>query len=218
MRFCTYCGASLTQNPINPSSGTTSTSASTSITSTSGSQAGDLLFQRLSSKTVAKPQSKVQTQVTPKPRGVAVVTKPKKVKTSQPRTTRVVKQTIVDQKLKLRLLEHLKELNKLDRTLEASAIIRYRDHTVLAAATSTRTSENLMVTITSTIFDICQDSIKALGGGKIRILNITAENVTLLLSPIDDGTVLIVVTNPKSNVGLISMYMELTCDKIREIL
>ena len=151
MRFCTNCGASLTQNPITP----TTKPAQTSTTITTESQAGNLLFQRLSSKTPSKPKkTKSVTKLPVKPQRIEA--KPIKSK-PQKRVTRVEKKVVVDQKYKLKLLEHLKELNKLDRTLEASAIIRYRDHTVMAAATSSRTSESLMVTITSTIFDICQD-------------------------------------------------------------
>ncbi|MHA1376993.1 MAG: zinc-ribbon domain-containing protein [Candidatus Helarchaeota archaeon] len=225
MRFCTNCGASLTKNPINTNPTQTNSVISTQTHSTNKptppKQAGTLLFQRLSSKNASQPLDATSKNVTKKvknPQNVASVVKTSQIKKPTPRSPRVIKKTVVDEKLKLKLLEHLKELNKLDRTLEASAIVRYRDHTVLAAATSSRTSENLMVTITSTIFDICQDSIKALGGGKIRILNITADNITLLLSPVNDETVLIVVTNPKSNVGLIAMYMELACDKVNALL
>ncbi len=211
MRFCTYCGASLTRNPINL--------PKNSDTVISQPSAGNLLLQGLSSKTTEKiqPKPSTPTRVTPQ-KAVVKSTSAVKPKPQQKRVPKPAKQVIVDQKLKLQLLEHLKELNKLDRTLEASAIIRYRDHSVLASATSTRTSESLMVTITSTIYDICADSVKALGGGKIRILNITAENITMLLSPVNEDTVLIVVTNPKSNVGLISMYMEIACDKIRALI
>ncbi|NVM02365.1 MAG: hypothetical protein HWN67_08510 [Candidatus Helarchaeota archaeon] len=213
MRFCTYCGAALTKNPLNFSS--TSSSPSTS----SESQAGNLLFQRLQSKTNEEPKqpSRVK-QISKSPKTISSVAKMKRITRTKPQKPTTGTVSVVDSKLKLKLLEQLKDLNKLDRTLEASAIIRYRDHNVLAAATSTRTSENLMVTIASTIFDICSDSIKALGGGNIRILNITAEQITLLLSPINPDTVLIVVTNPKSNVGLISMYMEISCERIRNLL
>ncbi|MFX0137438.1 MAG: hypothetical protein ACFFDN_27610 [Candidatus Hodarchaeota archaeon] len=211
MRFCTYCGAALTKNPLDFSS--------TSTSKNSESEAGNLLFQRLKSKSNKEPKqpSRIK-QVTKHPKTATSIAKTKRIARTTSQKTIATTVSVVDSKLKLKLLEQLKDLNKLDRTLEASAIIRYRDHNVLAAATSTRTSENLMVTIASTIFDICSDSIKALGGGKIRILNITAEQITLLLSPVNPDTVLIVVTNPKSNVGLISMYMEITCDRVRGLL
>ncbi len=213
MRFCTYCGAALTKNPIDFSSTSSSTSTNTE------SEAGSLLFQRLQSKTNQKQKQPNRLKpISKSPKTVSSTAKMKRVARPKPKKPAIRTVTVIDSKLKLKLLEQLKDLNKLDRTLEASAIIRYRDHNVLAAATSTRTSENLMVTIASTIFDICSDSIKALGGGKIRILNITAEQITLLLSPIDSDTVLIVVTNPKSNVGLISMYMEITCERVRGLL
>ncbi|MFX1449856.1 MAG: hypothetical protein ACFFCM_03370 [Promethearchaeota archaeon] len=243
MRFCTYCGAALTKNPINFSSTPTSTSTSTppytpiststptststpiststptSTSTSSESQAGNLLFQRLISKTNNDSTQPSQVkQIAKRPKTITAANKTKRITRTQTQKTATSTVSVIDSKLKLKLLEQLKDLNKLDRTLEASAIISYRDHNVLAAATSTRTSESLMVTIASTIFDICSDSIKALGGGKIRILNITAEQITLLLSPINLDTVLIVVTNPKSNVGLISMYMEITCERIKGLL
>lgn len=213
MRFCTYCGAALTKSSVKISSTTT--------TKNSDSEAGNLLFQRLKSKDDA--ESEIKPSDTVKTVSKKASKSVNESKTESPMKDKIQTATtqvghVVNQKLKLKLLEHLKNLNKLDRTLEASAIIHYRDHSVLAAATSTRSSKTLMATIAGTVFDICSDSIKALGGGQIRVLNITAENITVMLSPVNQDIVLIVVTNPKSNVGLISMYLELTAQKVRALL
>ncbi|MHC1590559.1 MAG: hypothetical protein ACXQS8_00565 [Candidatus Helarchaeales archaeon] len=48
------------------------------------------------------------------------------------------------------------------------------------------------------------------------ILN--AQNITLMIAPVDPSTVIISILNPKSNLGLISMYLEVMAKKIQLLL
>ncbi|MHA1267506.1 MAG: roadblock/LC7 domain-containing protein [Candidatus Helarchaeota archaeon] len=119
--------------------------------------------------------------------------------------------------MKSQLIQFLRELNKLDRTLEASAVVR-TDGTLLASAHSSRAKPEMMATISSTLYSIAKDSVHAISGGKMRMVTITAENSVLMLTGIDTNTVLILVTSPKSNLGLISMYSELVAQNIAKFL
>ncbi|MBD3229382.1 MAG: zinc-ribbon domain-containing protein [Candidatus Lokiarchaeota archaeon] len=120
-----------------------------------------------------------------------------------------------DKKEKLR--ELLKELNKLDKLMEASAVLR-RDGTILTAAVSNRYGEKMMSMVAMNIFDIASDSIKALSGGSLKLLTMYANNALVVLSYINTKTVLILITSPKSQVGLISMYSQLVGQKIDKLL
>ena len=115
------------------------------------------------------------------------------------------------------LIEFLRGLNKLDRNLEASAVVK-RDGTILASAHSSRAKPEMMATICSTLYGIAQDSIRAISGGKMRLITLTAEHSVLMLTPINDDTILLLVTSPKSNIGLISHYSETVSQNIAKFL
>jgi len=118
---------------------------------------------------------------------------------------------------KEKLKEALHSLNKLDKMLEASAIID-RDGTILVSAVSNRYSEQMMAMVTMNIFDIASDSIKALSGGNLKLLNLIADNAIVMLTWVNSQTVLILITSPKSQIGLLTMYSQLISQKINEIL
>lgn len=120
--------------------------------------------------------------------------------------------------LKEELKEHLNNLNKMDRTLEASLIARWKSSQILASAFSSRASENLLATIASTLWTINTDSVRALGGGPLKVIILNAEKITTMVAPIDRHTVIISISNPKSNIGLISMYLEMIAKKIAPLL
>lgn len=116
-----------------------------------------------------------------------------------------------------KIKEHLHGLNKLDKLLEASAVLR-RDGTILTSAISNRYNEKMMSMIAMNIFDIATDSIKALSGGTLKLLTMYADNALVVLSHINKQTVLILITSPKSQVGLISMYSQIISQKIDKLL
>ncbi|MHA1752938.1 MAG: zinc-ribbon domain-containing protein [Candidatus Helarchaeota archaeon] len=115
------------------------------------------------------------------------------------------------------LKELLRSLNKLDKLLEASAIMK-RDGTILASAISDKYGDNMMSMIAMNIFDIATDSIKALSGGNLKVLHIIADNALVILSYINSQTLLVLITSPKSQIGLISMYSQLVSQKIDKVL
>jgi predicted regulator of Ras-like GTPase activity (Roadblock/LC7/MglB family) len=142
----------------------------------------------------------------------------KRAKKGEPKKSIAAKKVTLDDELKEKLNTHLKSLNKMDRTLEASLITRWKANQVLAAAISTRAPENLLSTIASTLWSINSDATHALGGGRIKVIILNAENITTMVAPIDKHTIIISVSNPKSNVGLISMYLETIAKKIAPLL
>ncbi len=142
-----------------------------------------------------------------KPLGVSQQTARKSTKTS----------AAITKPIKDQLIGFLRELNKLDRTLEASAVVK-SDGTLLASAHSSRAKPEMMATISSTLYGIAKDSIRAISGGKMRMVTITAEHTVLMLTAINIDTMLLLVTSPKSNLGLISMYSELVGQNIDKFL
>ncbi|MHA1359848.1 MAG: zinc-ribbon domain-containing protein [Candidatus Helarchaeota archaeon] len=220
-RFCPVCGATLGT----PSSIIHQHSAADN---TPKMEAASTLFSRLQNKkeiVAPNPRSASQsvppanhpvtpTHVTERPRSFK--TKPLGVARSQPAPSRA-KRTILSPDIKAQLIEFLRGLNKLDRSLEASAVVK-RDGSLLASAHSSRVKPEMMATISSTLFGIAADSIRAISGGMMRIVTITAQQVVLMLRPINEDTILLLVTGANSNIGLISMKSELVAQNIANFL
>ena len=127
------------------------------------------------------------------------------------------KQSPLSKAEKGQLIEFLRGMSRLDRFLEASAVVT-RDGTLLASAHSTRAKPEMMSTISSALYGIGEDSIRAISGGKIRLVTIIAEQCVLMLSPINEDTILLLVTSPKSNLGLLHMQSELVAQNIAKFL
>lgn len=144
--------------------------------------------------------------------------KQKPLGVAKPATTkRATTKAVLSKNIKSQLIGFLRELNKLDRNLEASAVVK-RDGTLLASAHSSRAKPEMMATISSTLFGIAKDSIRAISGGKMRMVTITAKNIVLMLTHINEETILLLVTSPRSNLGLISHYSELVAQNISKFL
>ncbi|MHA1315607.1 MAG: hypothetical protein ACTSRB_17005 [Candidatus Helarchaeota archaeon] len=120
--------------------------------------------------------------------------------------------------MKEQLKEQLNNLNRMDRTLEASLIARWKANQILASASSSRASEDLLATLASSLWTINSDAVRALGGGNLKVIILNAENITTMVAPIDKHTVIISISNPKSNIGLISMYLEIIAKKVAPLL
>ncbi|HUX99725.1 MAG TPA: roadblock/LC7 domain-containing protein [Candidatus Deferrimicrobium sp.] len=217
-RFCPQCGA-----PISPP-----TTNSPGNTPSQTSQAASTLFNTLTTKKQVVPD-KNQPSPTPIPMQTPIVEvskgkeRPKTfkqkplgvIKPETPPST--VKRAQLGNETREQLIEFLRGLNKLDRSLEASAVVK-RDGTILASAHSTRAKPEMMATICSTLFGIAQDSIRAIAGGRMRMITVSAEQSVLMLTQINDDTILLLVTSPKSNIGLISMYSETLAQNIAKFL
>ncbi len=218
-KFCPICGAPL--NNVSPS-GLNSTSAS------STSNAASTLFSRLQNKKKAEPNKHSSVSSTPSSSSAAVqiverkerpkVFKQKPLGIATPHeTTSRAKPSGLTADVQAQLIEFLRGLNRLDKNLEASAVVR-RDGSLLASAHSSRVKPEMMATITSTLFGIAEDSVRAISGGKMRIVTITAQQITLMLRPINDETILLLATGPNSNIGLITMKSELVAQNIANFL
>ncbi len=220
-RFCPVCGATLdTPSPPSHNHAVANNTPKTAAAST--------LFSRLQTKKEAEPPTsaaatKPAARAKPTPSAKPAASRPKTFKTkplgvarSQPAPSRA-KQAAIPADIKEQLIEFLRGLNKLDRSLEASAVVR-RDGSLLASAHSSRVKPEMMATISSTLFGIAADSIRAISGGPMRIVTITAQQVVLMLRPINEETILLLVTGANSNIGLISMRSEVVAQNIAKFL
>jgi predicted regulator of Ras-like GTPase activity (Roadblock/LC7/MglB family) len=217
-RFCPQCGAPINTSNTNPSPTPPSPT----------SQAASTLFDTLKTK---KQEDPTKNPSTPRPKPiqtsvVEVSTSKERPKTFKQKPLGVIKPETPQPAAKAvpltsdtreQLIEFLRGLNRLDRSLEASAVVK-RDGTILASAHSSRAKPEMMATICSTLFGIAQDSIRAIAGGRMRMISVTAEQSVLMLTQINEDTILLLVTSPKSNIGLISMYSETLAQNIAKFL
>lgn len=229
-KFCPNCGAALTPHSsshAHPQAARSSGSNAQASVPSSGA-AGSALFTALQQKK-QDPSANGNGDVKTEGSSTSVVTVEKK--TERPKTfakkplgvakpeapTSKVKHAEISQEERAQLIEFLRGLNRLDRFLEASAVVK-KDGSLLASAHSTRAKPEMMTTITSTLFSISEDSIRAISGGKIRSVTVMAETCVLMLCPINEDTILLLVTSPKSNLGLLSMQSEVVSQNIAKLL
>jgi len=229
-KFCPNCGAALASSSSpNPRPQAAKASGSSAHTSApSPTAAGSALFTALQQKKQdpsTNGNGAVKTAAS-SPSVVAVEKKAERPKTfakkplgvAKPETpSPKVKHAEISKEEQAQLIEFLRGLNRLDRFLEASAVVK-KDGTLLASAHSTRAKPEMMTTISSTLFSISEDSIRAISGSKIRAVTIMAETCVLMLCPINDDTILLLVTSPKSNLGLLSMQSEMVSQNIAKLL
>lgn len=229
-KFCPNCGAALTtpssHNPHRPAAKASGSNVQASAPS-SGAAASALVtaLQQKKQDPSANGNGDVKTAVA-STSVIAVEKKTERPKTFAKKPLGVakpgappakVKQAEISKEERAQLIEFLRGLNRLDRFLEASAVVK-KDGSLLASAHSTRAKPEMMTTISSTLFSISEDSIRAISGGKIRSVSIMAETCVLMLSPINEDTILLLVTSPKSNLGLLSMQSEVVSQNIAKLL
>ncbi|MHA1231993.1 MAG: zinc-ribbon domain-containing protein [Candidatus Helarchaeota archaeon] len=234
MRFCSVCGAPLRQlgsNPINSQRNNVPRNNRTRernpIINNTEEISPPNLFEILSQAKAKKNSANNTNSINPQQTQTQISSNNNvETVTVQATPSRVslrrrIKVPIKTEKLPPAKLEQLHELlrslNKLDKLLEASAIMR-RDGTILVSAVSDKYNENMMSMVAMNIFDIAMDSIKALSGGTLKLLTMIADNSLVMLSWINSQTVLIIITSPKSQIGLISMYSQLISQKIDKVL
>jgi len=218
-KFCPNCGAALAPQSDTRSRSSVSRVPPSNIQASS-TDAASTLFTALQHK-----KQEANSESTPEP-VVAVQKKEERPKTFTKKPLGVVKpestvhtekQMALSKEGKTQLIEFLRGLNRLDRFLEASAVVK-KDGTLLASAHSTRAKPEMMRTISSTLFGIAEDSIRAISGGKMRIVTIIAEQVVLMLRPVNEDTCLLLITSPKSNLGLLLTQSELVSQNIAKFL
>ncbi len=201
------CGASL-----KPTSIEKQIQASKPVLIENISEASSFLYNTMKSlsekkpeeKSSAKPRSNVQAKPTQKI--------PPPLKKKRKKRLKLTEDIITHMK------NELNNLGKLDRTLEAAAIIDVDNAELIVSAFSTRASNELLSIIAITIYRINEDSLKALRAGEVKIMMLQASEVSLILSPISQELVLILVTNSRSNLGMISFYTEIISQKINSLL
>lgn len=239
-KFCPNCGAPISnvQAPStkaaahatqsNSRSRPTASKVPVSNVQASATDAASTLFttlQQRKQETNSETVAESKTASTPEP-GATVQKKEARPKTFAKRPLGVAKpetaastkkQSTLSKEEKTQLIEFLRGLNRLDRFLEASAVVK-KDGTLLASAHSTRAKPEMMSTISSTLFGIAEDSIRAISGGKMRIVTIIAEQCVLMLSPINEDTCLLLITSPKSNLGLLLTQSEFVSQNIAKFL
>jgi len=235
MRFCSVCGAPLrlnrNSNPVNPEvpSHNPHLDNNWRIETTENVSAPSL-FETLVQAKTKENHNNNESVLNSDPHQAVVANKSNtrssevSVRPTPPPRTKIRQQLKIPTKKSdlppaktAELKELLRSLNKLDKLLEASAIMR-RDGTILSSAVSNKYNEDMMSMVAMNIFDIAADSIKALSGGNLKLLHLMADNALVLLSWINNQTVLILITSPKSQVGLISMYSQLVSQKIDKVL
>ncbi|MFX1294440.1 MAG: roadblock/LC7 domain-containing protein [Promethearchaeota archaeon] len=219
-KFCPICGATLDKDSIHIYHSMVANDEKTEAASTLLTR---LKNKKINKKGKQKPSVKSETALKSTLESDKTRVRPKTFKTkplgvAKPRETAPhVKGTVIPQDIKTQLIRFLGGLNKLDRSLEASAVVR-RDGSLLASAHSTRVKPEMMATITSTLYGIAEDCIRAISGGEMNIVTIKAQNVVLMLRPINEETILLLVTSQNSNIGLISMKSELVAQNIAGLL
>ncbi|MHC1590560.1 MAG: zinc ribbon domain-containing protein [Candidatus Helarchaeales archaeon] len=176
-RFCTNCGAPLKQEQSNkglfttaqpvpatpvagpiskPATVETINSIPTARQDSNEALGSDTFLEALQQKTrkmdTRKKKEKLA-QKSRKPSGSKSA--PKKEKSKSGASSQKINLT---PELHEKLLEHLDNLNKMDKTLEASLILRWKAKQVLAAASSSRAPEDLLSTLASHLWTINSDA------------------------------------------------------------
>ncbi|MHA1798926.1 MAG: hypothetical protein ACTSVY_10825 [Candidatus Helarchaeota archaeon] len=128
-----------------------------------------------------------------------------------------IKHLVIPDYIREKMKIELMNLGKLDRTLEAAAIVDIENAELIISAFSTRASNELLKIIATTVYRINEDSLKALQAGDTKIMMLQASEISLMLSPITKELILILVTNSRSNLGMISFYAEIISQKINEL-
>ncbi len=115
----------------------------------------------------------------------------------------------------------LRQLTRLDRYIEASAIIK-GDGTILASAISNRVSDSLFATIGQNLSMISKDIIQGLSAGTLSSISIRATRGVLDLAPIDKKNpllkdmLLIIYSHAKVKSGIISFAVGLIKRQLKE--
>jgi predicted regulator of Ras-like GTPase activity (Roadblock/LC7/MglB family)/ribosomal protein L40E len=115
--------------------------------------------------------------------------------------------------------EILKDLEKLDLHIEASAIIK-TDGTILASAISSRISDSLFATIGQNLSMIGTDIIEGLSAGRLRNISVRGTKGVLDVAPITDSKdmLLIIFSNPKVKSGIIYLAVNVVKKQVKEYL
>lgn len=134
------------------------------------------------------------------------------------------KRAQVEQKIKPETINDiLKQLLRIDKNIEASAIIK-RDGEKLASAISTRISDNLFGTIGQNLSMIGSDIINGLNAGSLRSISVRGTEGVLDLAPIsqDDpilkNFILIIFSNPNVKSGMIQIAIQKISSQLKEFL
>ncbi|NHI93838.1 MAG: zinc-ribbon domain-containing protein [Candidatus Lokiarchaeota archaeon] len=207
-RFCITCGASL-----KPTSIEKEIIASRPVLIENISQKSSFLFNTMRSLSEKKVDEK---SVSPSQKPVS-----QDINEQSPITTvqdDKIEKFYISDKIKEKMTIELNNLGKLDRTLEAAAVVDINAADLIISAFSTRASNELLKIIATTIYRINEDSLKSLKAGDIKIMMLQAEDISLILSPITSRLVLILVTNSRSNLGMISFYAEIISQKMNLIM
>ncbi|MHA1291983.1 MAG: hypothetical protein ACTSQJ_04875 [Promethearchaeota archaeon] len=120
--------------------------------------------------------------------------------------------------------EILKKLIMIDKYIEASAIIKSNDGTILASAISNRISDGLFATIGQNLSLIGNDIIESLMAGKLKSISVRGTEGVLDLAPIDKNSpmikdmILIIFSHPRVKSGVINIAANLVKKEIKEYL
>jgi len=206
-RFCITCGASLRPTSIDKQ-----IQASRPVLIENISEKSSFLYNTMRSLSEKKPEEKPPSN-TPSAVESIPIQKPPPMPEKKPK-----KKVTYSAGIKDKMKKELKILEKLDRSLEAAAIIDVDNAELVISAFSTRASSELLNIIATTIYRINEDSLKALRAGDVKIMMLQASEISLILSPINKELVLILVTNSRSNLGMISFNSEIISQKITALL
>ena len=110
--------------------------------------------------------------------------------------------------------EILKNISRLDKNIEASAIIN-PDGVILSSALSGRVNNSLFASIGKTLSVLGNDIVNALNTGALKSVTINGTHGKFSLSPIVSDVLLLILSGPKVKAGIIHLAVSLFKKKFK---
>jgi len=110
--------------------------------------------------------------------------------------------------------EILKNISRLDKNIEASAIIN-PDGVILSSALSGRVNDSLFASIGKTLSVLGNDIVNALNTGALKSITINGTHGKFSLSPIVSDVLLLILSGPNVKAGIIHLAVSLFKKKFK---
>lgn len=136
-----------------------------------------------------------------------LTTKKKPMRTSQ-ESLETQPDTKYEEIISNNLDEILRNISRLDKNIEASAIIN-PDGVILSSALSGRVNDSLFVSIGKTLSVIGNDIVNALNTGALKSVTINGTHGKFSLAPIVSDVLLLILTGPRGKAGIIHLAVSL---------
>ena len=110
--------------------------------------------------------------------------------------------------------EILRNISRLDKNIEASAIIN-PDGVILSSALSGRVNDSLFVSIGKTLSVLGNDIVNALNTGALKSVTINGTHGKFSLAPIVSDVLLLILSGPRVKAGIIHLAVSLFKKKFK---